>query len=233
MKEIKEFIEITHVPIGIVPQEISQSWLGVKLTLAGATKQVNDNNTDFYTVSTDEVISALRAQNKKDLAEYLEKNKDIIGPDRVFRKKHCKKRFAIFPAIPTALKIISNPSDLTICLYSTKDHPPKYGFVITYGPKNKHRTLCDYQPVFSRDKVCSVVRDLLEISLSTYNNVLKKDENKENDFVNSLYVTFLKGDNEELLSDISYLNQERINQIIDSLEKNDQVITYDGSLENF
>ena len=233
MKVSEEIIQIIQIPEGFIPKEIRQSWLGVKLPLTGATKQVNDNNTDFYTVSTNDVISALKAQNKEELAKYLENNKGIIGPDRVFRKEHCKKRFAIFPAIPTALKIISNPSDLAIRLYSTKDDPPKYGFVITYGPKNKHRILCEYQPVFSRDKVCSAVRDLLEISLDTYNEVMKKGKNTENDFVNSLYVAFLKGDNKEPLSDISYLNQERINQIIDSLEKKDQVITYDGSLENF
>ena len=230
---MKEIIEITHVPIGFVPEKTSKSWLGVKLPLSGATNQVGNNNNGFYTVSTDDVISALRAQNKNDLAEYLEKNKDIIGPDRVFRKKHCKKRFAILPAIPTALKIISNPSDLAICLFANDDDPPNYGFVLNLGPKNKHQAVYEYKPQFSRDEACSAVRDLLEISLSTYNNVLKKDENKENDFVNSLYVAFLKGDNQEPLSDISYLNQESINKIIALLEKNDQVITNDELLENF
>jgi hypothetical protein len=233
MKEIKEFIEITQVPIGIVPKTISQSWLGAKLPLTSTTKQVGRNNNDFYTVSTDDVISALRAQNKKDLAEYLEKNKDIIGPDRVFRKKHCKKRFAMFLSLHSHLKIISNPSDLAICLFPTKEDPPNYGFVITLGPENKHESICDCPLALSRDEACSAVRDLLEISLDTYNEVMKKGENKENDLVNSLYVESLQGDNEEPLSDISYLNQERINKIIASLEKNNQVVTYDGSLENF
>ena len=233
MKVSEEIIQIIQIPEGFIPKEIRQSWLGVKLPLTGATKQVNDNNTDFYTVSTNDVISALKAQNKEELAKYLENNKGIIGPDRVFRKEHCKKRFAIFPAIPTALKIISNPSDLAICLFANDDDPPNYGFVLNLGPKNKHQAVYEYKPQFSRDEACSAVRDLLEISLSTYNNVLKKDENKENDFVNSLYVAFLKGDNQEPLSDISYLNQESINKIIALLEKNDQVITNDELLENF